>query len=89
MNQIEPHGLQPEVTKQSSRGLVTIAGLSVVFGDAKSQTIALQPTDLSLEPGTFTAVIGPSGCGKSTLLNNLSYVVTQPDLNMEIRMLPN
>jgi len=69
MNQIEPYGLEPETTKQSSRGLVTIAGLSVVFGDANSQTIALQTTDLTLQPGTFTAVIGPSGCGKSTLLN--------------------
>src|SRR5207249_4693494 len=29
---------------------------------------ALQPIDLTLEPGRTTVLIGPSGCGKSTLL---------------------
>ena len=33
---------------------------------------ALAPTDLVLEPGSFTALIGPSGCGKSTLLNAIA-----------------
>jgi NitT/TauT family transport system ATP-binding protein len=51
------------------KGRVRIAGLSVVFGKGDAQTVALAPTDLNLEPGTFTALIGPSGCGKSTLLN--------------------
>jgi NitT/TauT family transport system ATP-binding protein len=35
-------------------------------GDA---TVALRNVNLSLEPGSFTAVVGRSGCGKSTLLN--------------------
>ncbi|MEM1040976.1 MAG: ATP-binding cassette domain-containing protein, partial [Pseudomonadota bacterium] len=43
--------------------------MSVIFGAGDKQTIALDTTDLVLEPGTFTALIGPSGCGKSTLLN--------------------
>lgn len=30
---------------------------------------ALGTTDLTLEPGSFTALVGPSGCGKSTLLD--------------------
>jgi len=50
-------------------GRVRIAGLTVVFGKGDALTTALAPTDLTLEPGTFTALIGPSGCGKSTLLN--------------------
>ncbi|MGV6848937.1 MAG: ABC transporter ATP-binding protein [Marinibacterium sp.] len=58
---------QPEVHPGSGR--VRIAGLSVVFGTKEARTTALAPTDLTLEPGTFTALIGPSGCGKSTLLN--------------------
>ena len=32
---------------------------------------ALLGVSLTLEPGSFTALLGPSGCGKSTLLNLL------------------
>ena len=60
---------QPDITKQNGKGWVRISGLSVVFGEGTAQTVALTPTDLELESGTFTALIGPSGCGKSTLLN--------------------
>ena len=60
---------QPDITKQYGKGWVRISGLSVVFGEGTAQTVALTPTDLELESGTFTALIGPSGCGKSTLLN--------------------
>ncbi|MEM9241046.1 MAG: ABC transporter ATP-binding protein [Pseudomonadota bacterium] len=51
------------------KGRVSIGAVSVIFGAGDKQTIALDTTDLVLEPGTFTALIGPSGCGKSTLLN--------------------
>jgi putative ABC transport system ATP-binding protein len=34
-----------------------------------SEVYALREVDLTLEPGSFTAVVGRSGCGKSTLLN--------------------
>jgi osmoprotectant transport system ATP-binding protein len=49
-------------------------------GVAKSfaGTVALHPTDLSLEPGRTTVLIGPSGCGKSTLLR-LMIGLMQPD----------
>ncbi|MDW3225069.1 MAG: ABC transporter ATP-binding protein [Paracoccaceae bacterium] len=56
-------------TDVGAKGVVRIAGLSVIFGQGASITTALSPTDLDLEAGTFTALIGPSGCGKSTLLN--------------------
>ena len=57
------------------KGRVVLTSASVVFGKAQKETVALTPTDLRLEPGTFTALIGPSGCGKSTLLNAVAGFV--------------
>jgi len=57
------------------RGRVEIDAMSIVFGTANNKTIALEPTNLHLAPGTFTALIGPSGCGKSTLLNAVAGFV--------------
>jgi NitT/TauT family transport system ATP-binding protein len=34
--------------------------------------LAISGVDLTLERGSFTALIGPSGCGKSTLLNMMA-----------------
>ncbi|MEO0829894.1 MAG: ABC transporter ATP-binding protein [Pseudomonadota bacterium] len=65
----------PDTTTSSQRGRVSIAGLSIAFGSGADTTVALSPTDLRFEPGTFTALIGPSGCGKSTLLNALAGFV--------------
>ena len=50
-------------------GRVDIMGLTVDFKSKKSVTRALEKTNITLNPGTFAALIGPSGCGKSTLLN--------------------
>ena len=35
--------------------------------------IILQDINLTLQPGTFTAIVGPNGAGKSTLLKTLAY----------------
>lgn len=38
--------------------------------------VALQPTTLTIQPGTFTAILGPSGAGKSTLLRLMNGLET-------------
>lgn len=37
---------------------------------------ALSPTNVTLEPGSFTTVVGPSGCGKSTMLDIIAGLNT-------------
>jgi branched-chain amino acid transport system permease protein len=50
------------------RPVVAISGLSRSFGSLR----ALHGVDVTLEPGTITAMVGPNGAGKSTFINLLS-----------------
>lgn len=42
--------------------------VSLAYGEADQQTLAVDNLDLQLRRGEFVAVVGPSGCGKSTLM---------------------
>lgn len=47
------------------------------IGIAKNygETVALSPTDLSVQAGEFLTLLGPSGSGKTTLLQMISGLV--------------
>lgn len=48
---------------------IDIEGLSVHFQNADGSTLAaLGPLSVSIDSGSFVALLGPSGCGKSTLI---------------------
>ena len=49
--------------------MVTVCGLKKYFGTGIRQVKAVDGIDISIEKGTFTAVVGASGSGKTTLLN--------------------
>jgi ABC-type nitrate/sulfonate/bicarbonate transport system ATPase subunit len=58
----------------SPGALLQLRDVGKVFGD----TVALEPTSLSIEEGSFVAIVGPSGCGKSTLFNVIAGLLS-PD----------
>jgi len=49
--------------------LVRCKGASRTYGDGRSATVALQPTDCEIEVAARIALVGRSGSGKSTLLH--------------------
>ena len=85
MNSIEP-------TK--SGATVEISRLSKVYQTREGEeVVALDNIDLSMEAGSFVAVVGPSGCGKSTLLSILAGLTpastVQVRINGEMIIKPN
>jgi ABC-type nitrate/sulfonate/bicarbonate transport system ATPase subunit len=54
--------------------LLQLDNIAKSFGS----TVALEPTSLTIDDGSFVAIVGPSGCGKSTLFNVIAGLL-QPD----------
>ncbi len=48
---------------------LSVQGVTKIFGQHDTRTVALQDVNLDVAPGEFVTVVGASGCGKSTLLN--------------------
>jgi len=55
--------------------LVRFEDVSLSYGSGPDATLALSPTNLSIEKGDFLALVGPSGCGKSTILKLVSELI--------------
>jgi NitT/TauT family transport system ATP-binding protein len=55
--------------------VIDILNATKTFAARGSTVTALAPVSLSIEAGSFVALVGPSGCGKSTLLNMMAGVV--------------
>jgi putative ABC transport system ATP-binding protein len=59
-----------DLPQGTAQGLVLqVRGVRKTFEAEIAPVRALRGVDLTVERGTFLALMGPSGCGKSTLLN--------------------
>lgn len=60
------------MTHRKQKALLSVRGVSKIFGEGEAEARALDEATLRIAPREFIALFGPSGCGKSTLLNILS-----------------
>lgn len=63
-------------TERAAPEVVCIA-VAKTFPTPADPLVVLEPLDLSLAPGSVTALVGPSGCGKSTLLRIIAGLEQQ------------
>jgi osmoprotectant transport system ATP-binding protein len=64
--------------------VMELAGVSKAY----ERTVALHPTDLTVDTGRTTVLIGPSGCGKSTLLRLMIGVIAPDTGSIRFRGAP-
>jgi putative ABC transport system ATP-binding protein len=59
--------------------LISLKGVSKVYGLGEAKTYALQGIDLDIHEGEFVAIMGASGSGKSTAMNIIGCLDTQSE----------
>lgn len=63
-------------TAESPAPLLSLRGLTKVYGQGDTAFQALAGVDLDINAGEFVAIMGPSGSGKSTAMNMLGLLDT-------------
>jgi putative ABC transport system ATP-binding protein len=68
--------LNTEAVVSEQVPLISLRGISKVYGIGEAQVRALDGVDLDIEAGDFVAIMGASGSGKSTAMNILGCLDT-------------
>ena len=68
--------------------MLTVDGVTKVYGDPESGYLALDGIDLEIADGEFLCIVGASGCGKTTLLNILAGFEPVTDGTISLRGRP-
>lgn len=79
-----PAGRTTAVSVQGSETVVSLDGVTKTY-ELGGTVEALSDVSLSLEEGSYTAVMGPSGSGKSTLLNLIGGLDTPTEGEVRVR----
>jgi putative ABC transport system ATP-binding protein len=74
-----PQASPPPGPAPGAHPLVTLSGVTKVYGSGGATVYALRGIDLAIGRGEFVAVMGPSGSGKSTCMNILGCLDTPTD----------
>ena len=59
--------------------MITVNGVTKIFGAGTSEVRAVDNVDLEVQPGEFIIILGRSGSGKSTLLGMLAGLIRPTD----------
>ena len=68
----------------SASAILELRDVGKIFGD----TVALEPTSLAIDEGSFVAIVGPSGCGKSTMFNIIAGLLAPDGGEVRLRDQP-
>ena len=63
----------------SGTPLISLRGVTKVYGSGQTELMALKGIDLDIYAGEFVAIMGPSGSGKSTAMNIMGCLDTPSD----------
>ncbi|WP_308491612.1 ABC transporter ATP-binding protein [Microbacterium terrisoli] len=76
MRGISTRSRTPGAATLGTAPAVRLESVVKTYGTGPSAVVALRSIDLTLERGSFTAIMGPSGSGKSTFLNTAAGLDT-------------